>query len=253
LYDDDDETARYRHWHDFARDRLFGIEINDEISRVAKMNMILHDDGHTNIVGFDALDRFEKPRDQKKKLAANTFDLVLTNSPFGAMVKETEKGKGYMEGWELLRYIIKGEQTDGSDDGTGDFKAGKKSIKARTSIKTEILFCERVWQFLKPGTGRAAIVLPDGILTNASLQGVRDWLMARFQLLAVISLPQEAFQHSGAGVKASLIFVRKRGPNEEPDDNDAIFMAAPGKHWLRYNGPKDGACQCEERKREEKS
>jgi hypothetical protein len=27
-------------------------------------------------------------------------------------------------------------------------------------------------KFLKPGTGRAAIVLPDGILTNASLQGV---------------------------------------------------------------------------------
>lgn len=238
LYDDDEDTARYRHWHDFARDRLFGIEINDEISRVAKMNMILHDDGHTNIVGFDALDRFEKLRDQKKKLAANTFDLVLTNPPFGAMVKETEKGKGYMEGWELLRFVAKGEQPDGADDGTGDFKAGKKSLKARTSIKTEILFCERVWQFLKPGTGRAAIVLPDGILTNASLQGVRDWLMARFQLLAVISLPQEAFQHSGAGVKASLVLVRKRAADEEPDDDEAIFMASPGNIGYDATGRK---------------
>jgi type I restriction enzyme M protein len=91
-----------------------------------------------------------------------------------------------------------------------DAKAGKKSVKARSSIKTEILFCERVWHFLKPGTGRAAIVLPDGILTNGSLQGVRDWLLAKFQLLAVISLPQEAFQHSGAGVKASIAFVRTR-------------------------------------------
>jgi type I restriction enzyme M protein len=108
-----------------------------------------------------------------------------------------------------------------------DFKAGKKSVKARTSIKTEILFCERVWQFLKPGIGRAAIVLPDGILTNSSLQGVRDWLLARFQILAVISLPQEAFQHSGAGVKASVVFVRKRAHEELPDDDEAIFMAAP--------------------------
>lgn len=238
LYDEDDETACYRHWHDFARDRLFGIEINDEISRVAKMNMILHDDGHTNIVGFDALDRFEKLRDQKKKLAANTFDLVLTNPPFGAMVKETEKGKGYMEGWELLRFIGKGEQPDGAEDSAGDFKAGKKSLKARTSIKTEILFCERIWQFLKPGTGRTAIVLPDGILTNASLQGVRDWLMARFQLMAVISLPQEAFQHSGAGVKASLVFLRKRAANEEPDDDEAIFMAAPGNIGYDATGRK---------------
>jgi type I restriction enzyme M protein len=191
------------------------------------MNMILHDDGHTNIIGFDALDKFDKLKDQKKRLSPGSFDLILTNPPFGAMVKETEKGKAYMEGWELLRYIGKGEQSDGSaGEMESDFKAGKKSLKARTSIKTEILFCERVWHFLKPGTGRVAIVLPDGILTNSSLQGVRDWLLARFQLLAVVSLPQEAFQHSGAGVKASVVFLRKRANDERTDDNEAIFMAA---------------------------
>jgi type I restriction enzyme M protein len=240
LYDEDDESERFRHWHDFARERLFGVEINDEISRVAKMNMILHDDGHTNIVGFDALDRFEKLKDQKKKLAPDAFDLVLTNPPFGAMVKATEKGKMYMEGWELLRYIGKsGSGGDDHDDGgRSDAKAGKKAVKARQSIKTEILFCERVWQFLKPSTGRAAIVLPDGILTNSSLQGVRDWFLARFQLMAVISLPQEAFQHSGAAVKASLLFVRKRGPNEHPDDSEAIFMAAPSNIGYDATGRK---------------
>jgi type I restriction enzyme M protein len=228
LFDDDEETARFRHWHDFAKDKLFGIEINDEISRVAKMNMILHDDGHTNIVGFDALDRFEKLRDQKRKLAPDTFDLILTNPPFGAVVKETEKGKAYMEGWELLSLASKGEQSEGdAGEMVSDFKAGKKSIKAKKSIKTEILFCERVWHFLKPSTGRVAIVLPDGILTSSSLQGVRDWLIARFQFLAVISLPQESFQHSGAAVKASVVFLRKRGVDEVPDDNEAIFMASP--------------------------
>ncbi|MFO1352598.1 MAG: N-6 DNA methylase [Gammaproteobacteria bacterium] len=239
LYDEDEETARFRHWHDFAKDKLFGLEINDEISRVAKMNMILHDDGHTNIVGFDALDRLEKLQDQNKKLSRDTFDLILTNPPFGAMVKETEKGKAYMEGWELLRFVGKGEQSDRSaGEMASDFKAGKKSLKARTSIKTEILFCERVWHFLKPGTGRAAIVLPDGILTNSSLQGVRDWLLDHFQLLAVISLPQEAFQHSGAGVKASIVFVRKRREDEKPDDDEAIFMAAPGNIGYDATGRK---------------
>jgi len=228
LYEDDEETARFRHWHEFAKDRLFGVEINDEISRVAKMNMILHDDGHTNILGFDALDRFNKLTNQRKKLAPDTFDLVLTNPPFGAMVKETEKGKAYMEGWDLLRFISKsGFGADDEDFDRNDARAGKKSVKARSSIKTEILFCERVWQFLKPGTGRAAIVLPDGILTNSSLQGVRNWLLARFQLLAVVSLPQEAFQHSGAGVKASVIFVRKRAKDEVCSDDEAILMAAP--------------------------
>lgn len=203
------------------------------------MNMILHDDGHTNIVGFDALDKFDKLKDQKKKLAPDSFDLILTNPPFGAMVKETEKGKAYMEGWELLRYIGKGEQSDENvGEMKSDFKAGKKSLKARTSIKTEILFCERVWHFLKPGTGRVAIVLPDGILTNSSLQGVRDWLMARFQIIAVVSLPQEAFQHSGAGVKASIVFLRKRAVDEIPDDDEAIFMAAPANIGYDATGRK---------------
>jgi type I restriction enzyme M protein len=238
LYEDD-ETASFRYWHDFAKDRLFGIEINDEISRVAKMNMILHDDGHTNIVGFDALEKMPILKDQNAKLRPNAFDLVLTNPPFGAMVKETEKGVAYMEGWELLRYLGKGEQSEGSaGEMVSDFKAGRKSVKARKSIKTEILFCERVWQFLKPGTGRAAIVLPDGILTNSSLQGVRDWLVARFQLLAVIGLPQEAFQHSGAGVKASVVFFRKRAENEQPDDDEAIFMAAPANIGYDATGRK---------------
>jgi len=238
LYEDD-ETARFRHWHDYARERLFGIEINDEISRVAKMNMILHDDGHTNIVGFDALEKLPRIKDENAKIKADSFDLILTNPPFGAMVKETEKGKAYMEGWELLKYVGKG--TGGNDEGgagAGDFKAEKKSIKSRTSIKTEILFCERVWHFLKPGTGRAAIVLPDGILTNSSLQGVRDWLLARFQLLAVVSLPQEAFQHAGAGVKASVVFVRKRAEAEKPSDDEAIFMAAPANIGYDATGRK---------------
>jgi type I restriction enzyme M protein len=88
-----DPQQAFRVWHEFAQRRLFGIEINDEISRVAKMNMILHDDGHTNVVGFDALERFERLREQNNGLKPDSFDLVLTNPPFGAMVKETEKGR----------------------------------------------------------------------------------------------------------------------------------------------------------------
>ena len=45
----------YRHWHDFAMSNLYGIEINEQIDRTAKMNMIIHDDGHTNVVASDGL------------------------------------------------------------------------------------------------------------------------------------------------------------------------------------------------------
>ena len=221
--DPQDAQDHFRHWHDFAEKRLFGIEINDEIARVAKMNMIVHDDGHTNVVGADALDKIEKLTDQNNGIARDTFDLVLTNPPFGAMVKKTEKP--YLADYDLSRYQVGTGKKLVSEYGGGDYKSGKKAIKQRASVKTEIIFLERVWQLLKPGKGRAAIVLPDGILTNSSLQNVRDWMLEHYQILAVISLPQVAFSHFGAGVKASLIFLRKRNQDEPQTDNEAIFMA----------------------------
>ena len=111
-------------------------------------------------------------------------------------------------------------------------------MKDRTSIKTEILFLERVHSFLKPGTGRAAIVLPDGILTNSSLQGVRDWLLAHFQLLAVVSLPQFAFAHYDAGVKTSLVFLRRLKDGETVPDDVPIFMALAENIGYDSNGRK---------------
>jgi type I restriction enzyme M protein len=206
----DEGKDHYKYWHDFAEKNLFGIDINDEIARVAKMNMILHDDGHNNIVSDDALDRLDAifQRTGNNGFKEGRFDLVLTNPPFGAQVALTERPY-------LSDYVL----------GTKEDRKGKR--KPLKNQKTEILFIERVRQFLKPGTGRAAVVLPDGILTNSSLQDVRDQLLQWFQLLAVVSLPQTAFAHFGAGVKASLVFLRRRAPDEEPRDDEAIFMAAP--------------------------
>ena len=68
------------------------------------------------------------------------------------------------------------------------------------------------------------IILPDGILTNSSLQYVRDFIMERTQILAIVSLPQFAFTHFGAGVKSSLVFLRKKAEGETLE-NYPIFMA----------------------------
>ena len=96
--------------------------------------------------------------------------------------------------------------------------------KGKNTQKTEILFIERCFEFLKPGTIKMAIVLPDGILTNSSLQYVRDFIMEKTQILAVVSLPQFAFTHFGAGVKSSLLFLRKKAENELLE-HYPIFMA----------------------------
>jgi type I restriction enzyme M protein len=235
-HDAEEATQHFRYWHDFAKNNLYGLEINDEIARVAKMNMIIHDDGHTNVLGKDALEPISEINAKNLRFNPNRFSLVLTNPPFGSMIKQTERP--YLVEFELSRYVSK--PTTGTEPGedTGDFKSGKKAIKQRTSVKTEILFCERVWQFLKPGTGRAAVVLPDGILTNSSLQPIREWLIERFQILAVVSLPQFAFSHYGAGVKASIVFLRKRADAERPSDDEAIFMAAPARIGYDATGRK---------------
>ena len=211
-YKTDPEEAKehYKYWQNFAEKNLFGIDINDEIARVCKMNMIIHDDGHTNIISDDALDRLRQIRERSgnKKFKKNSFDLVLTNPPFGAKVSSTERP--YLGDFSL------GQQTT---------SAGR--IKERKNQKSEILFIERISEFLKPGTGQAIVILPDGILTNSSLQYVRDFILEKFQIKAIVSLPQTTFAHFGAGVKASMVFLRKRAENEAQNDNESIFMANP--------------------------
>jgi type I restriction enzyme M protein len=54
---------------------------------------------------------------------------------------------------------------------------------------------------------------------------VRDWLLAHFELLGVVSLPQLAFSHYDAGVKASIIFLRRFYDGEVVPDKAPIFMA----------------------------
>ena len=234
----EDSKEHFDYWHSFAEKRLFGIEINEEIARVAKMNMIVHDDGHTNIIGNDALEPLADIARKNAAFAAivgvdaetgqrnesKGFSKITTNPPFGAVIKDDLHS--YLPSYELSRYVAKGgsKNEDGAEDNDADFRVGRKAIKQRSSVKTEIVYCERVWQLLKPG-GQAAVVLPDGLLTNASLQAVRDWILERFKVLTVVSLPQFAFAHFGAGVKSSVVFLEKRRPNTPASDDEAIFMA----------------------------
>ena len=185
-YYDEESREHYTHWHDFAEKRLFGIEVNDSIARVAKMNMIIHDDGHSNVISSDALVDFDILCNQHGGFEKEKFDAILTNPPFGAVIKQTELP--YLENYALG--------------------------KGHASQKTEILFLERCFDFLKWETGKLAIILPDGILTNSSLQYVRDYIEQHFQILTVVSLPQIAFSHYGAGVKTSILFLRKFSEQE---------------------------------------
>lgn len=206
-----DDIEAFKHWHSFAEKKLFGIEINDQIARVCKMNMIIHDDGHTNVIGHDALDGLDKMQKLNSEFKENSFDLILSNPPFGATIKSKE-----------VKYIK-------------SFDLGKNGTAERKTQKSEILFIERCIQLAKKGTGKIAIVVPEGIMTNSSLQYVRDYILEHCELLASVSLPESAFSHFGAGIKSSLLFLRRKKEKERLIDY-TVFMAVARQVGISSTG-----------------
>lgn len=203
IYENERGSVSWReYWHEFAEKHLYGIEINEQISRVAKMNMIIHDDGHTNIVTNDGLknNRAIEVENRNLNFQDGTFDLIMTNPPFGSKIKADEVS--YYKDYELFETNLGIANTKEriTDDNS------KK--KWRASQNTEILFLEKCHKYLKEG-GFLAIVIPDGILTNATSQFVRDWMVEKFRIWAIVSLPQHTFAHVKAGVKSSILFLQK--------------------------------------------
>ncbi|MBP3777106.1 MAG: restriction endonuclease subunit M [Prevotella sp.] len=186
----------FPYWHDFAQNNLYGIEISEQISRAAKMNMIIHDDGHTNVITSDGLVSdetiFAKTSNQGFKYG--TFDFIITNPPFGSTIRQNEQAylKTYQLGKKEEDWLAVKAQPENTRDGQS----------------TEVLFIEQDYKFLREG-GYLAIVLPDGILTNSSMQYVRTQIEDWFRIVAVISMPQTAFAANGAGVKSSVLFLKK--------------------------------------------
>ena len=204
IFSDEIGSASWRdYWHVFAEKHLFGIEINEQISRVAKMNMIIHDDGHTNIITNDGLknNRTLEIENRNLNFQDGTFDLIMTNPPFGSTIKADEVG--YYKEYELF------EKNLGFTEIKDRIVDDNNKSKWRTSQSTEVLFLERCYKYLNEENGYLAIVVPDGILTNSSSQYVRDWLIEKFRILAVVSLPQHTFAHVKAGVKSSVLFLKK--------------------------------------------
>ena len=204
IYDDEIGSASWKnYWHEFAEKHLYGIEINEQISRVAKMNMIIHDDGHTNIITNDGLknNRTIEIENRNLNFQDGTFDLIMTNPPFGSTIKADEVP--YYKQYELF------EKNLGITEIKDRIIDDDNKNKWRTSQSTEVLFLERCYKYLNEENGYLAIVIPDGILTNSTSQYVRDWLIEHFRILAVVSLPQHTFSHVKAGVKSSILFLKK--------------------------------------------
>jgi type I restriction enzyme M protein len=197
----------------YARTYIRGIDFNPDLAKVAKMYMVLYDDGHTGIFNADSLASFDDLDRASRNAGAGElheemFDVLITNPPFGTKGKVTNKAQ--------LQQFLLGREWKKEN---GRTVVGNK---LRASGQTpEILFIERCVQLLKPG-GRLAIVLPDGILTNPSLRYVRDHLLDLTDLLACVSLPDGTFRQAGVNPKTSIIFALKKGGPQQPPPE--VFM-----------------------------
>jgi len=242
--DQDNPPSRVRK---LARDCIFGTDAEPRAARTAKMNMIMHGDGHGGIHYHDGLV-------DVNGVFVGRFDVVLTNPPFGQNVGEDQKfgnteetrvsnDADYLEQCRE-RY---GESWEASHSQTLRLASEKKPIlhayeigRDKPNRPTEMLFLERCIQLLRPG-GRMGIVLPDGNLNNPSLAWLRRWAEGKTRLLAIVSLPEETFRSAEATVKASLVFLGKFTEDDVAVWEDA-WHKAHEKHDSIYNGERSSLC-----------
>lgn len=203
-------------------DCIYGTDANPRMARTAKMNMIMHGDGHGGVHHHDGLLNVNG-------IFENRFDVILTNPPFGARVEKS------------LKITEADKFTDEAQIAIYKKRYGTAYIEALKQVNdhigeslldlykidnglTEVLFIERCLNLLKPG-GRMGIVLPEGVLNNSNLQKVRDFVECRAKILLIVSIPQDVFMASGATVKPSLLFFKKFTEQERQEYDDILNNA----------------------------
>jgi len=181
----------------WARDYIYGVEINFNLGTATKVNMILHGDGSTNIFVKDGLLPFrfydketapnflkvyEKDPLYYDKEVNKQFDVVVSNPPFSVSL-DNETKKNLKDGFIF------------ADKGN-----------------SENLFVERWYQLLKPN-GRLGVVLPESVFDTSENKYIRLFLYKYFKIKAIVSLPQLAFEPY-TSTKTSLLFAQKKTPEE---------------------------------------
>ena len=198
-----------------AASDFYGFDINPDLVKATKMNMVMNNDGSGNIHRNDSLlPPHEWSQELKSELAsalqiqadtitnANSiefFDVIVTNPPFGSKIPINDSH--VLEQFDIAHIWRKSEET-----------GWEISDTLQTSVPPEQLFIERCLQFLKPN-GRLAIVLPDSILGNPGLGHIRQWLLEKTRIIASVDLHADAFQPRN-GTQTSVLILQKKTQEE---------------------------------------
>ena len=189
---------------EYADQRIVGVDINPNLVKASKMNMVMNNDGSGGLYQANSLaPPVTWNSSLRERSLVGTVDLLFTNPPFGAKIRIDDPS--ILEKYEL------GHVWDYDED--DDRYYIREPRQLQKSQPPEILFVERCVQFLKPGTGRMAIVLPDGILGAPGLAYVREWILEQTRVLASIDLHPDTFQ-PGNSTQTSVLLLERKRPNE---------------------------------------
>jgi type I restriction enzyme M protein len=182
----------------FAEQFIAGIDFNPELVKASKMNMVMNNDGQGGLFQANSL---QSPAAWDEGLRSRHLvgkvDLLFTNPPFGSKIEVSDTS--ILEQYDLGHTWTYNDAND----------RWVKTDAIQKSQPPEILFIERCVRFLKPGTGRAAIVLPDGILGSPGLGYVRQWILENTRVLASIDLHPDTFQPFVSIQTSVLVLQRK--------------------------------------------
>ncbi len=161
---------------------LYGREITTT-ARIAKMNMVLHGDGHSGIQQIHSL---KNPIDKK-------YDVIVTNIPFSQkLTRKTMEGGKIKEQNKTSHLYYNG-------------------IAKNSGDSICVLHCLRA---LKEG-GRMALIVPEGFLFRPNITEVRKFLLSKARLQSVISLPPGTFAPYTLVKTDVLYFTDAHKPNNQ--------------------------------------
>jgi type I restriction enzyme M protein len=182
--------ARNAEIYQAMRSRFSGVDIVPEVVRLCAMNLYLHD-----IAGADSP---IEARDALLGAGGKTFDVILTNPPFGKK-----------QSYRIVR-----------DDGEIDTERedyDRQDFFVTTSNK-QLNFLPHIMTVLAEN-GRAGVVLPDNVLFEGGAgETIRRRLLKNFDFHTLLRLPTGIFYKQG--VKANVMFFDKKPVSEKPNTKE---------------------------------
>lgn len=201
-----EQQELFRKIREYAEHKIVGIDLNPNLVKASKMNMVMNNDGSGGLYQGNSLAR---PVTWSKELRdlnpIGRIDLLFTNPPFGSLIKIDDPS--ILDQYDLAHAWDYREEDD-------SYALREPKVLTK-SQPPEILFIERCVQFLKPGTGVMCIVLPDAILGAPGLSYVREWILQQTRVLASIDLHPDTFQPKNSTQTSLLVLQRKTSKQVE--------------------------------------